>query len=153
MHIDWLDFTPWQALAGGALIGLACAFLLLVSGRIAGVSGIVGGLLRPRSGSDEWRWQLAFVIGLLVAPTVWRWLVPGGFPLQRLQVESLEQLLPFALGGILVGIGTRLANGCTSGHGVCGLARFSRRSLVAVMVFMGTAMAVVFITRHLGGGG
>ena len=72
--------------------------------------------------------------------------------MQRLQIEGLEQLLPFALGGVLVGIGTRLANGCTSGHGVCGLARFSRRSLVAVIVFMGTAMAVVFITRHLAGG-
>ena len=147
MQVDWLHFSPWQALAGGALIGLASAFLLLATGRIAGVSGIIGGLLRLDSHDTGWR--LAFVAGLLATPILWEFLVPAGLPAPRLIVESVGQLLPFALGGVLVGLGTQLANGCTSGHGVCGLARFSRRSLVAVAIFMGSAMAVVFITRHL----
>jgi len=151
MQIDWLHFTPWSALFGGALIGLASSILLLASGRIAGVSGIIGELLRSRGVASGWR--LAFVAGLLVAPSAWALLVPGGLPESRLLVRSVAQLLPFAVGGVLVGIGTRLANGCTSGHGICGLARFSRRSLVAVLVFMGTAMAVVFITRHMIGSG
>src|ERR1035437_6310856 len=151
MQIDWLHFTPWSSLFGGALIGLSCAILLLASGHIAGVSGIVGELLRTRGVASGWR--LAFVAGLLTAPSAWALLIPGGLPESRLVVGSVGQLLPFAIGGVLVGIGTRLANGCTSGHGICGLARFSRRSLVAVLVFMGTAMAVVFVTRYVIGSG
>ena len=151
MQIDWLHFTPWSALLGGALIGLASAILLLASGRIAGVSGIVGDLLRSRGVASAWR--IAFVVGLLVVPSAWALLIPGGLPEWRLVVDSPWQLWVFAVGGVLVGIGTRFANGCTSGHGICGLARFSRRSLVAVLVFMGTAMVVVFITRHVIGGG
>lgn len=147
--MDWL--FPWPSLLGGALIGLACVVLLLANGRIAGVSGIVGKLLR--SGPNDGLWRLAFVLGILVAPTLWRLLVAGGLPAPGLHVESFGQLMPFALGGVLVGLGTQLANGCTSGHGICGLARLSRRSLVAVLVFMGTAMLVVFFTRHLIGGG
>jgi len=150
MQIDWFHFSPWSALSGGALIGLASSILLLASGRIAGVSGIVGELLRSRGVGSGWR--LAFVVGLLVAPSAWAFLIPAGLPESRLLVGSVAQLVPFSVGGILVGIGTRLARGCTSGHGICGLARFSRRSLVAVLVFMGTAMAVVFITRHAIGG-
>ena len=149
MQIDWPHFSPWTSLSGGALLGLSCALLFLVCGRIAGVSGIVGGLLRPCTSGTAWR--LAFVVGIFLAPTLWHRLVPGGLPAPRLFVASVEQLLPFAVGGLLVGFGTRLANGCTSGHGICGLARRSRRSLVAVGVFMGAAALVVFAVRHIGG--
>jgi len=151
MQIDWLHFSPWTALCGGALIGLASAFLLLATSRIAGISGIVGGLLR--TGSSDAGWRLAFVGGLLAAPVLWQLLVPGGLLLPHLFLESPEQLLVLAFAGLLVGLGTQLAKGCTSGHGICGLARFSRRSLVAVVIFMATAMVVVFITHHVPGVG
>jgi len=137
MNIDWPHFTPWTALAGGALIGLAASLLVLARGRIAGISGIVAGLLRPQSGDVAWR--AAFVIGLFVAP----WLLPVAAP----QIEAGPLRLIAA--GLLVGLGTRYGSGCTSGHGVCGLSRRSPRSLVAALAFMAAGFAVVYVLRHL----
>ncbi|WP_298625643.1 YeeE/YedE thiosulfate transporter family protein [uncultured Zoogloea sp.] len=149
MSIAWTAFTPGSALAGGALIGLAASVLWLVNGRVAGISGILGGL-RWRPGDRGWR--LAFVAGLLAAPAVLGWVAPGIGEFAPAGQGSAEVIRLF-VAGLLVGVGTRLANGCTSGHGVCGLARLSPRSLAAVAVFMGTAFAVVFIARHLIGVG
>ena len=141
MNIDWADFTPWPALAGGLLIGLAAAFFVLFNGRIAGISGILGGLLRPAQGDRGWR--LAFLLGLVAAPLVYTLAVP----LPPIHIEAGTGMLIAA--GLLVGIGTRYGAGCTSGHGVCGLARGSRRSLAAMLAFMGTGFATVFVVRHL----
>ena len=129
------------------LIGVACTLLLLGIGRIAGISGILAGLLGPFTRDAGWR--LAFVAGLLIAPTLLKPFFAVELPDQRVLAESSGGLLHFVLGGILVGVGTRLANGCTSGHGICGLGRFSGRSLVAVILFMGTAMTVVYVLRHV----
>ncbi len=141
MTIAWPSFTPWTALAGGLLIGLATALLVLFNGRIAGISGIVGGLLRPLRGDLAWR--AAFVAGLVMAPLAW--LVFAGLP--RLHVAAGTPTLVVA--GLLVGIGTRYGSGCTSGHGVCGLSRGSSRSLVATAAFMAAGFVTVFIVRHL----
>jgi len=143
MSINWHDFTPWSALAGGMLIGLAAAMLLLLNGRIAGISGILGGLLRPVRGDRAWR--AAFVLGLLAAPLVYLLFAP----LPKPQIDAGTAALLVA--GLLVGVGTRYGSGCTSGHGVCGLARLSPRSLVATVVFMGTGFVTVFALRHLAG--
>ena len=135
------EFTPGTALLGGALIGLAAALLLLASGRIAGISGILGGAL---AGPGEDRgWRLAFLIGLPLGAAVVS-LVRGGL---AISVSASPGVLIAA--GLLVGFGTQLGSGCTSGHGVCGIARLSPRSLVATGVFMAAAAAVVFVTRHL----
>ncbi|WAS89703.1 YeeE/YedE family protein [Nannocystis punicea] len=133
------------ALLGGLLIGAASLWLLVAAGRIAGVSGIVGGALRPRAGDLAWR--LAFVLGL----------VAGGAVLRVLSPETLPKSLPhsgpvIALAGLLVGFGARLGGGCTSGHGVCGLGRRSPRSLAAVLTFMITAFVTVWLARHVLGG-
>ena len=141
MTIDWNAFTPWSALAGGVLIGLAAAMFLLLNGRIAGISGIVGGLLRPVRGDIAWR--AAFVAGLLAAPAVY--LLFAELP--RITIDAGTGAL--AVAGLLVGIGTRYGSGCTSGHGVCGLSRLSPRSLVATLAFMGAGFATVFVLRHL----
>ena len=141
MAIDWNAFTPTSSLAGGVLIGTAAAMLVLLNGRIAGISGIVGGLLKPVPGEVAWR--AAFVIGLIAAPLVYR-LVSAA---PQLRIDASYAAL--VLAGLLVGIGTRMGSGCTSGHGVCGLARLSPRSLVATMVFMGAGFATVFVARHL----
>jgi len=134
--IDWAHFTPWTSLAGGALIGAAAAMLVLLNGRIAGVSGIVGGLLAPRAADIAWR--VAFVLGLLAAPLFVR-----GNP----RIEAgLGTLL---LAGLLVGLGTSYGSGCTSGHGVCGVSRLSPRSLAATLAFMAAGMLTVFAVRHL----
>ena len=138
------NFTPWSALAGGALIGLAAVVLMLFHGRVAGISGIVGGLFAPRGGEVAWR--AAFVIGMLAAAALLG--AAGYVPVLR----DRPGLATIALAGVLVGFGTRLGSGCTSGHGVCGLARLSVRSLVATGVFMASAAAVVFVTRHVLGG-
>lgn len=138
--IDWQSFTPVSAFAGGAVIGLATALLLLLVGRIAGISGIVGGLIELRKGDIAWR--AAFVSGLLLAPWLWRWF--GELPPVR--IETGDALL--ALAGLAVGIGTRYGSGCTSGHGVCGLSRLSPRSMVATLLFMAMGMAVVYVIRH-----
>lgn len=148
MTIAWSSFTPWQALGGGLLIGIASALLMLVNGRIAGVSGIVNGLIQPQGRSG---WQIAFVAGLLAAP----WLLHGFLP--GVGNPSVIGLMPawplLLLAGFLVGFGARLANGCTSGHGVCGLARLSMPSLWAVLTFMGAGFATVFLLRHVVGRG
>ena len=140
------NFTPLSGAIGGALIGLAAALLLALNGRIAGISGIVGGLLPPRAGDMGWR--LFFVAGLALGALVVR--VFTGEPLAAPAGSSSFMLV---LGGLLVGFGSRLGSGCTSGHGICGLARFSPRSMVAVATFMGSAMITVFVLRHLLGGG
>jgi uncharacterized membrane protein YedE/YeeE len=141
MTLDLNAFTPVAALAGGALIGLAAAMFLLFNGRIAGISGILGGLLRPKRGDVGWR--LAFVVGLIVAPVVYQ--LFASVPASR--IDASEWMLIVA--GLLVGIGTRYGSGCTSGHGVCGLSRFSVRSLVATLTFMAAGFATVFVTRHV----
>jgi uncharacterized membrane protein YedE/YeeE len=141
MTIDWTHFTPWPALAGGLLIGLAAAAFVLVNGRIAGISGILGGLLRPVQGDVAWR--VAFVAGLVAAPLAY-----GLFaPLPAVRIDAGAGTL--AAAGLLVGLGTRYGSGCTSGHGVCGLARLSPRSLVATVSFMAAGFATVFVFRHI----
>ena len=140
MLIDWTHFTPWVALAGGVLLGLASALFVLLNGRILGISGIVGGLLRPRAGDMGWR--LAFLLGMLVAPGLY-WLVVG--PTQP-RIDATWGMVVMA--GLLVGVGTRYGSGCTSGHGVCGLSRMSPRSLVATLAFMGAGFVTVFLIRH-----
>lgn len=141
MTIDWTHFTPWASLAGGALIGIAAAMLVLLNGRIAGISGIVGGLLTPRRGEIAWR--LAFVAGLLAAPLLVT--VSGQTPMPR--IDAGFGMLVAA--GLLVGIGTSYGSGCTSGHGVCGLSRLSPRSLAATAAFMLAGIATVFLARHV----
>ncbi|MCS0632360.1 YeeE/YedE family protein [Telluria mixta] len=141
MTIDWLHFTPWASLAGGILIGLATALLLLANGRVAGISGILGGLLRPSRGDIAWR--VTFILGLFVAPLVW--LTMRAMP--PAQIDHSPALL--TIGGLLVGIGTRFGNGCTSGHGVCGIARLSPRSLLATACFLAAGFVTVFIVRHV----
>lgn len=141
MTVNWTDFTPWSALGGGLLIGLAVALFVLVNGRIAGISGIVGGLLRPAPGERGWR--IAFLLGLVAAPLVYTLAAP----LPAMRIEAGTGTLIAA--GLLVGVGTRYGAGCTSGHGVCGLARGSVRSLAATLAFMGAGFTTVFIVRHL----
>ena len=141
MMIDWAHFTPWASLAGGVLIGIAAALLVLLNGRIAGISGIVGGILRPAPGDTAWR--VAFIIGLLLAPVAVTLFSRQPFP----RIEAGFGALVVA--GLLVGVGTSYGSGCTSGHGVCGLSRLSPRSLVATAGFMVAGVATVFITRHV----
>jgi uncharacterized membrane protein YedE/YeeE len=141
MTIDWANFTPWSSLAGGVLIGLATAMFLLLNGRIAGISGILGGLLRPTKGDVGWR--VAFVAGLIFSPIAFSVAVP--LPAVQIDADAASLILA----GLLVGIGTRYGSGCTSGHGVCGLSRLSPRSMVATTLFMLAGFVTVFITRHL----
>jgi uncharacterized protein len=137
------DFTPWSALAGGALIGLAASLLLLGNGRIAGISGILSGLLVRQPGDVSWRgW---FLGGLLLAGLVGQLIAPESIGL------SPRSLALTAAAGLLVGVGTRIGNGCTSGHGVCGLSRLSLRSLAATATFIASGIAAVFVVRVLGG--
>ena len=140
MTIDWNHFTPWASLGGGVLIGVAAAMLVLLNGRIAGVSSILGGLLAPRRGEIGWR--IAFIAGLLLAPVLV--ILLGKSPEPR--IEAGFGML-FAA-GLLVGVGTSYGSGCTSGHGVCGLSRLSPRSLAATAAFMLAGMATVFVVRH-----
>lgn len=140
-----VNFTPISALIGGAMIGAAGALLLLLNGRIAGISGIVGGTLELPKGDLAWR--LAFIVGLIAGPLLVQ--LVRGAPI-TVQIEAGLPLLLVA--GFIVGLSTRLGSGCTSGHGVCGLGRLSGRSVVATGTFMATALATVFVTRHLIGG-
>ncbi|WP_175770009.1 YeeE/YedE family protein [Burkholderia anthina] len=144
MQLDALHFTPWLSLAGGVLIGLAAAWLVAFNGRIAGISGIVGGLLT--AGAAERGWRAAFVAGLIAAPLAMRIAGAG----VTLQIDAGWGELLAA--GLLVGIGTRYAGGCTSGHGVCGLSRGASRSIVATAVFMVAGFSTVFVRRHVLGG-
>jgi len=136
------NFTPVSSLIGGLLIGASAALFLVLNGRVAGISGILGGLLHPAR--SEVGWRLAFLAGLFIAPLVY--VVVGG----ALPPVELDASLPLViLAGLIVGFGTRLGAGCTSGHGVCGIGRGSPRSLAATVMFMITAVATVFVTRHL----
>jgi uncharacterized membrane protein YedE/YeeE len=139
------NFTPISAAIGGALIGLAVALLMLLNGRVAGVTGIFAGLIEPH-GSDR-AWRATFLLGLIVAPLSAALI---GFPIPVPQMPA--SLVVVAVAGLLVGFGTRLGNGCTSGHGLCGIARLSPRSLAATGIFMIAAMIVVAVTRHVIGG-
>lgn len=141
IEIAWSNFTPWSALAGGILVGLAAASFLLLNGRIAGISGILGGLLTPLKGDIAWR--MAFMLGLLGAPAVW--LLAADMP----AIEINAGYPALIIAGLLVGVGTRYGSGCTSGHGVCGLSRLSLRSLVATLSFMATGFITVFVIRHV----
>ena len=140
LTIAWTQFTPGTALAGGALIGLAAALLLLLNGRIAGISGILGGLLRPAR--RDMAWRVAFLLGLMGASLVYGLFAPLPVP----RIEAGTGMLIAA--GLLVGVGTRYGAGCTSGHGVCGLSRLSPRSLVATLAFMAAGFVIVFVLRH-----
>ena len=139
------NFTPISAAIGGALIGLAAVLLMLFNGRIAGVSGIADGLFNPRT--DDRFWRVAFVAGLIAAPLAAA-LVGHAIPMPQMPASYAV----IAVAGLLVGFGTRLGNGCTSGHGICGIARLSPRSITATMVFMITAVIVVALMRHVIGG-
>jgi uncharacterized membrane protein YedE/YeeE len=141
MHLDWNAFTPWSALSGGALIGLSAVLLALLNGRIAGISGILGGLLQRPSSDTGWR--AVFMVGLLGASWVYVMIAP----MPDAVVQASDTSLVVA--GLLVGVGTRYGAGCTSGHGVCGLSRLSPRSLVATAAFMGSGFVTVYVLRHL----
>jgi uncharacterized protein len=138
-------FTPIASLVGGMLIGLSASLLLLCDGKIAGISGIVAGMLSPKK-NDTW-WRIIFVIGLLTGGLLLALLAP-----QTLAIAITRFPAALILAGLLVGFGTRLANGCTSGHGVCGLSRGSKRSLIATAAFMATGAATVYVINHLLGG-
>ncbi len=140
-----VNFTPLPALLGGALIGLSAAFLLYTKGRVAGISGIAGGIIYPEA-KDDIGWRLVFVIGLVLGGFIYQAIGLGAGVEQIQAVVSKPMLI---LGGLLVGIGTQIGTGCTSGHGICGLARRSPRSLVATLCFMASAIVTVYLTRHL----
>jgi uncharacterized membrane protein YedE/YeeE len=141
MTIDWNSFTPWASLAGGVIIGIAAGMFVLLNGRIAGISGVLGGLLRPVRGDISWR--AAFILGLIGAPLLYAIFTE----LPRPQIDAGYAGLIAA--GLLVGVGTRFGSGCTSGHGVCGISRLSPRSLVATAAFMLAGFITVYVVRHL----
>ena len=147
--ILWSEFTPIQSLLGGVIIGVAVTLFLFSNRRIAGISGIVSGALK-KGGAESWR--LAFIIGLMVSPFIMM-LLPNtswlALPDSAAVTPSIGYVLAMIVGGFLVGLGARLSNGCTSGHGVCGLARLSPRSAAAVCTFMVTGVATVFVVKHL----
>jgi len=142
MQIDWNNFTPWASLAGGLLLRLASAMFVLLNGRVLGISGIIGGLLRPKAGDLSWR--IFLVLGMVAAPAVWVALTG-----RALEAHIDASWLMVIIAGLLVGVGTRFGAGCTSGHGVCGLSRLSPRSLVATLAFMAAGFVTVFFIRHL----
>lgn len=139
MQIDYANFTPLASLAGGVLIGLSAGLLILLAGKIAGIAGIIGGLLQ---GVQDKTWRILFISGLLAAP--WAWTIFAPLP-DLSMVASTPWVI---IAGFLVGIGTRYANGCTSGHGICGLSRLSLRSLAAVLAFMSAGFVTVFLIKH-----
>ena len=141
MSIDWSAFTPWSSLAGGVLIGIATAMFVLLNGRIAGISSVLGGLLTPVKGDVAWR--LAFVFGLVGAPLVF--LLFNDVPSPRIDAGYAALIAA----GLLVGVGTRYGSGCTSGHSVSGLSRLSPRSFAATAAFMGAGFLTVYVARHL----
>ena len=144
MNLDLAHFTPWISLLGGIILGIASAIFILVNGRILGISGILGGLMPPKAGDTFWR--IAFLLGLFTAPTVFHALLPAEY-ITAPRIDATE--LTVVAAGLLVGIGTRYASGCTSGHGVCGLSRLSPRSLVATASFMFAGFVMVYVMRHL----
>ena len=144
MSIDWTYFTPWASLTGGVILGLASAIFILINGRVLGISGILGGLMPPKVGDTSWR--IAFMLGLFAAPTVFHAVVPTQF-ITAPRIDATDMMVVMA--GLLVGIGTRYASGCTSGHGVCGLSRLSPRSLLATASFMSAGFVMVYVLRHV----
>ena len=145
MTIDWMNFTPLTAAAGGALIGVAAALLLMMNGRIAGISGILGGAIEK--GTPDRAWRIVFVLGLMAAP--WIWTAFAELPASSVEGSSAGLIVA----GLLVGFGSRLGSGCTSGHGVCGISRLSPRSLIATATFMAAGFLVVYLLRHVWAGG
>ena len=135
------DFTPWQSLLGGALIGLSAVLLMALHGRIAGISGILSGIIPPLA--LDWQWRAMFLAGAIAAPLL---LTLAGGEIPFSVPVSTGSLI---LGGVLVGVGVHFGNGCPSGHGICGIARLSPRSIAAVLVFMATAFVTVYVTHHL----
>lgn len=141
MTVDWANFTPWTALAGGVLIGAAASLFVLLNGRIAGISGLLASLLEP--GAEGRGEKLLFLLGLLLAPLPW--VLFGRLPVLEFQSGWFGLLIA----GLLVGVGTRYGSGCTSGHGVCGISRLSARSIVATLAFMAAGFGTVYVLRHL----
>jgi uncharacterized membrane protein YedE/YeeE len=135
------DFTPWQSLFGGALIGLSAVLLMGLHGRVAGMTGILSGIIPPLA--PDWQWRAAFLVGAIVAPALF---VLAGGPIVFSVPVSTGGLI---LGGVLVGIGVNFGKGCPSGHGICDIARLSPRSIAAVLTFMAAALVTVYVTRHL----
>jgi uncharacterized protein len=147
VSLDLAHFTPYASFAGGLMIGAAAALFILVNGRVAGISGLLGGLLPGSSGSRSERGvNAAFIIGIFAAPLLWR--LRTTLPAMQIDASALTLIVA----GLLVGLGTRYGSGCTSGHGVCGIARGSPRSIVATLAFMAAGFATVFAVRHLAGG-
>lgn len=142
MTVDWTSFAPETALLGGVMIGLSAVLLLLLNGRIAGISGIIGGLFQPKKPGD-FAWRLAFVLGLIAAPLLYQ--LFASLPESRIDADW--GILVVA--GLCVGLGSRIGSGCTSGHGVCGISRLSPRSLIATLTFMGAGFLVVYVVRHV----
>lgn len=145
MTILWSEFTPWASLAGGLLVGLSAALLIALLGRVAGISGITGALLQVPTWSSvkQWGWRLAFILGMVAAPLIWQLFAP----LPAMEMPSNPIIIIVA--GLLVGFGTRMGSGCTSGHGVCGISRLSLRSLAATLTFIATGAITVFVMRHV----
>jgi len=143
MEIDYSGFTPLASLIGGAMIGLAALLLMAANGRVMGVSGILSGIIRPDNAGDV-SWRILFVIGAIIGPFI-VWLIQG----EPIAIQPVASGLMLPIAGFFVGIGTAIGAGCTSGHGICGLARLSIRSLVAVASFMVSAIVVVYIIRHV----
>jgi uncharacterized membrane protein YedE/YeeE len=142
MNIDLVHFSPYSSFAGGMLIGIATAILILFNGRIAGVSGILGQALNGGIVRDN-LWRIAFVIGIIAAPALWQIWVG------EIEIVIQTNALWLMIAGLLVGVGTSYGSGCTSGHGICGLSRFSMRSLIATLSFMISGMVTVYIMRHI----
>ena len=144
MHINWQEFTPWSSLIGGAIIGLGVTILVLFKGRIAGISGILGALMQfKNTPKDHYLWRILFLIGLPSSSLIYSLF----FTLPNIQIDA--NIMMLILAGLLVGFGTRMGSGCTSGHGICGLGRLSPRSLVATLSFMGAGFIGCFMFLHL----
>lgn len=141
MSIDWANFTPLASSIGGLLIGLAVSILIIFNGKVTGISGIVGGLLKPTR--DDLFWRVAFLCGLVSAPIVYRLAAP----IPKINIDSSIWIV--AIAGILVGFGSRYGSGCTSGHGVCGISRLSKRSFIATLCFIFSGLVTVFFVRHV----
>ncbi|MEZ5931724.1 MAG: YeeE/YedE family protein [Alphaproteobacteria bacterium] len=139
-------FTPLASLTGGILIGIAAILLMLLHGRIAGATGILAGALMP-AGFADWSWRVAMIAGMVTAPVA-IWLLSGAMPAVQVPVSTLA----LVISGLIVGVGVTFGSGCTSGHGVCGMARLSPRSIAATLTFMATAFATVYVARHVLGG-
>ncbi|QWD87803.1 YeeE/YedE family protein [Polynucleobacter paludilacus] len=142
MHIDWLAFTPGPSLLGGVLLGIATSAYVLLHGRILGISGIIGGLLRPVK--QMWVWRIVLLLGILSSP-LWAIFLWDMYPVQIIDAGWPAVILA----GLLVGFGAQYGSGCTSGHGICGLSRLSPRSLIAIISFMFSGFVIVYVLRHL----